>query len=336
MFINENLHNAYIIAEAEINHNGHLQSALKMVEQAKKCGADAIKFQYIVAEEIATQDSPYFEIFKKVELDHKELHEIVNFSKTIGIECFFTVPSIGTLDKVLDLEPQIIKVGSTNLTNTPLLEEIGKTGLPVILSTGLGTIGEIETAIKFLNAPSKNIAILHCTVSYPAPLESCNLKTISTLKAVFPNNVIGFSDHTEGEWAAIASVGLGARIFEKHFTLDRLQEGPDHGFSEDPEGLSKYVKAIHDIEKALGDGIKKPSDLEIPMIGSARRYLVSAKNIKKGSIFRETDFSYRRVSPTVTGIEPSMSKFLVGWQAPKSYGFGDPISWNDFKVSNHE
>ena len=200
----------------------------------------------------------------------------------------------------------------------------------------MGNLGEIETALRSLNAPQNSVAILHCSVKYPAPLPSSNLRAISTLKAVFPNNIIGYSDHTEGEWAAIATLALGARIFEKHFTLDRSQEGPDHSFSEDPEGLRKYVNAIREIEIALGDGIKKASSLELPMIRGARRYVVAAKNIPKGAVFNKDDFTYRRISSDVEGIEPSMSSFITGWRSPISYALGEPLSWNDFKVSENE
>jgi len=331
IFSNSKMDKAFIIAEAEINHNGDLQTALKMVKVASEVGADAIKFQYIVAEEIAAPGSVYYDLFKSVELSQEAFRQILCRAKELSIVCFLTVPSIESLPRVLEIEPPMIKIGSTNLTNIPLLETIGKTGLPVILSTGLGTLGEIDRAILALNASPARIALLHCTVKYPAPLPSLNLRAIETLRFAFSGHRIGFSDHTEGESAAIAALALGARIFEKHFTLDKAQKGPDHAFSTDPDGFARYVAAIRQIEQALGDGIKRPHEAEIPMIRTGRRYIVAARKISKGSNLREDDLSCRRIPADKEGVEPAMLHRIVGWRAPKNYAIGEPLSWNDFK-----
>jgi len=326
--------NTYVIAEAEINHNGDLETALKMVEVAKKAGAQAIKFQYILAEEIATPNSSYHSLFKKVELTHKEFEQIFDRSQVIGIDCFVTVPGLGTLERVLDLKPPVLKIGSTNLTNIPLLEKVGATGIPVLLSTGLGTLGEIETALNALNAPHTPVGIFHRTIQYPACMSDINLRAINTLQTAFPINPVGYSDHTEGEWAAIAAVTLGACMIEKHFTLDRSQDGPDHAFSTDPEQFTRMVRAIRQTEAALGNGIKKPAPAEASMIRSARRYLVAARDIRRGTTLNGDNLTCRRIPPDREGVEPAMLQYMVGWKAPKDYSVGEPLTWGDFKKAS--
>lgn len=329
---NQDPSKAWIVAEAEINHNGDFSTALKMVDVARECGADAIKFQYIVAEEIATRESPFFSFFKKVELTHNEFEQIFAHAKRAGISCFTTVPSVGCLERALELVPPLIKIGSTNLTNIPLLEAVGRAGVPVILSTGLGTLGEIESALQALDYPGTPVSLLHCTVNYPAPFDSLNLRAITTMKAAFPALTVGFSDHTEGERAAAAARALGAMIFEKHFTLDRSQEGPDHSFSTDPSGFRWYVQALRETELALGDGIKRAAVSEANMIRSGRRYVVAAKAIPRGKAIEEEDLTCRRIPADREGIEPVMIKRLKGWKAPKDYKPGDSLSWEDFRA----
>jgi len=322
---------AYIIAEAEINHNGKLEIALDMVRVAKNVGADAIKFQYIVADNIVEPVSPYYDLFKRVELDYIEFQTIFECAVEIGIDCFLTVPDIESLRPVLELSPPYLKIGSSNLTNVPLLEEVGKAGLPVILSTGLGTLGEVETAVEALNLRDEALTLLHCTVQYPAPLKSLNLRAIATMLSVFPQFSIGFSDHSEGELAGIAAFVLGANVFEKHFTLDRSQEGPDHGFSTDPDGFDKYVKAIRQTEMALGDGIKRPDDEEVQIINRVRRFIVAARKISRGKIFEKEDLSCLRIDSEKEGIEPRMLAKILGWNSPQDYMQGEPLIWDDFK-----
>lgn len=320
----------YVIAEAEINHNGKLATALEMVDTARKVGADAIKFQYVVADEIATRDSPYYALFKSVELSEADFRDVFARAAKAGIDCFITVPSIATLEPVLRLAPPMLKVGSTNLTNIPLLREIGKTGVPVLFSTGLGTLGEIENALAALDATPQRVGIFHCTVKYPAPMSIVNLRAIATMQAAFPGYTIGYSDHTEGETAVVAAVALGARMLEKHFTLDRSQAGPDHSFSTDPPGFTRLVSAVRDTEAALGDGIKRADDEEAAGIRSGRRYLVAAGAIRRGERLSSTNLVARRIPADRAGIPPGMIDNIAGWQAPRDYGAGDPLSWDDF------
>ncbi|MEO7300891.1 MAG: N-acetylneuraminate synthase family protein [Verrucomicrobiota bacterium] len=321
----------YVIAEGEINHNGNLETALEMVEAAKEAGADAIKFQFIVADEIATPDSPYHAIFKSVELSKDDFAKIFERAQRNEIVCFLTVPSIKTLVPVLELKPRLIKIGSTNLTNLPLLEVIGGAEVPVLFSTGIGRLGEIEEALAALNSPPLPCGIMHCTVQYPAKTDQLNLRSIPLMAAAFTNHPIGYSDHTLGNVAAISAVTLGARIIEKHFTLDQKQKGPDHGFSTEPVEFKRFVEAIRETESALGDSAKRPAAAEAPMIKSARRYLVAARNIAAGKILDADDLALRRVPPDTEGIEPRFLKLLIGWKAPKTFKSGEPLSWLVFK-----
>ncbi len=322
---------AYIIAEAEINHNGRLATALEMVDAAKRAGADAIKFQYVIADEIATKDSPYYALFKQVELGEDAFREVFGRAAQAGIDCFITVPSVATLEPVLRLQPPMLKIGSSNLTNIPLLRAIGETRLPVLLSTGLGTLGEIEDALDALQADAQRVGLFHCTVKYPAPMNIVNLKAICTMRSAFPGYAIGYSDHTEGEVAAIAAIALGARMIEKHFTLDRAQAGPDHSFSTDPEGFTKLVGALRDTEAALGDGIKRAVGEEKSGIRGARRYLVAAKPIASGAALGLENLVPRRIPADQEGIAPAMLDHIAGWRAPRDYAAGEAISWRDFR-----
>ena len=323
------LSKCFIVAEAEINHNGCFKTALEMIDTAKEVGADAVKFQYIVADEIATKDSPYYDIFKKVEFSEAQYHELIDYGKQKGIECFLTAPSLTTLYKLSDFKPKFIKIGSTNITNIPLLEAVGQIGIPVILSTGLAKISEIEIALEAMR--SVPTCLLHCTVQYPAKMSDLNLRAIETMRSLFPNNIIGYSDHSEGEYASIVAITLGAKVIEKHFTLDRSQKGPDHAFSTDPEGFKQLILAIRNVEACLGDGIKRPSKTEMSMLKNARRYLVASNHIKKGEIFSMKNLDCRRVQYASGVIEPCFLKLLNGWKAPKDYKAGSQLNWNDFK-----
>jgi N,N'-diacetyllegionaminate synthase len=236
---------------------------------------------------------------------------------------------------VLRLDPPMLKIGSTNLTNIPLLREIGRSGVPVLISTGLGTLGETEDALAALDAAPERVGLFHCTVKYPAPMAIVNLRAITTMKSAFPRYAVGYSDHTEGETAAVAAVALGARMIEKHFTLDRTQEGPDHAFSTDPPGFAKLLAAVRDAEAALGDGIKRAAGEEAAAIRSGRRYLVTAEPIKRGQTFTPSNLMARRIPADVDGILPAMLDHIAGWQAPRDYPAGEPLSWGHFKPARN-
>ncbi|MBW1941342.1 MAG: N-acetylneuraminate synthase family protein [Deltaproteobacteria bacterium] len=320
----------FIVAEAEINHNGNLNTAQKMVDAAKEAGADAIKFQYILADEIVEKGSPFHDLFKKVEFSFDEYKTLINYTRERNVECFFTVPSKNTLPHVLKLEPRFLKIGSTNITNLPLLKAVGKAQIPVILSTGMATLGEIEQGLQVLG--DVPVCLLHCTVRYPAEMKELNLRAIDTMKRAFPDNLVGYSDHTVGETASVMAVTLGAKMIEKHFTLDCSQDGPDHAFSTDPSAFSKLIKAIRDVESALGDGIKRPAELEMPSISNVRRYLVAVKDIRKGEEITGSNVDCRRVSDPGGAIGAHLFDLLNGWESPRGYRAGEILFWDDFKV----
>jgi len=323
----------FIVAEAEINHNGDLATALKMLETAGKIGADAVKFQYIIADEIASPDSDYYDLFKKVELTHDECLEIMANARERNIECFFTAPSIMTLQRIVELNPPYIKIGSSNITNLSLLDAVNQAGIPVILSTGTATIGEIETALNRL--PDLPVSLLHCTVQYPVkdPGE-LNLNAISTLQSVFPSHCIGYSDHTTGPLASAVAVVNGAKIIEKHFTLDRTQEGPDHAFSTDVEGFRQLIEAIRYTEMALGDGVKRPSASETSIVKNVRRYIVATKDINIGDTISSSNVSARRIAYFEGAVGAEFIDIVTGWETPCSFEKGTPLNWTALKTGN--
>jgi N,N'-diacetyllegionaminate synthase len=322
----------YIVAEAEINHNGNLETALEMINSASQIGADAIKFQYIIADEIATPGSKYHVLFKKVELTHSEYQEIMAYANSRDIDCFFTVPSLNALQHVTDLNPPYIKIGSSNINNIMLLDEVSKCGIPVILSTGMATIGEIETALNHLT--DQPVALLHCTVQYPVTdCSELNLKAISTLNHIFPHCCIGYSDHTIGSLASSIAVVQGAKIVEKHFTLDCKQEGPDHEFSTDIGGFKNLIESIKYVESALGDGVKRPSPSELKIIKQVRRYLIAAKNIDRNEIIRNSSIAASRIEYFDEAVGAEFADMLIGWRSKYQFKKGDPLDWTLLKNS---
>jgi len=223
----------------------------------------------------------------------------------------------------------LYKVGSGEITNLPFLEYIAKKGKPIILSTGMSTLGEVEEAVKtIINVNSSlPLVLLHCVSNYPAKYENVNLKAISTLKEAFELPV-GYSDHTLGIEIPVAAVVLGAKVIEKHFILDRGLPGPDHKASLEPDELKKMVKAIRNVEKALGSGIKKPAQSELEVMKAARRSLVAARDIKAGEVVKESDILIKRPG---TGISPKFKKIIIGMRLTRDIKKDTPFNWEDFK-----
>lgn len=318
----------FIIAEAGINHNGSLNIAKKMILAAKRSGADAVKFQTFKAKEFINDPKETYSyksqgktvtesmlgMFKRYELSKKDFGAISSYCKKIGIIFFSTPQNISDLEILLDIGVPAIKVGSDDLTNIPLLESYAKKNLPIIISTGMSYLEEIKDAVKTIKKYNDKLAILHCISSYPARCEELNLSRISTLKAEFPDAIIGFSDHSAGITASICSVMLGAKIIEKHFTLDKFMRGPDHRFSMDPLELMSLVNGIRAMEKAIGVNEIYPSKNEMRMRKLCRRSLVAAKNIKKGKALEEKDLTTKRPG---TGIMPKNMPSLIGKKTKK-------------------
>lgn len=323
----------FIIAEAGVNHNGDIKLAKKLIDVACIAGVDAVKFQTFKAINLVSKnaqkaeyqkknmsdgDDSQFNMLKKLELDidtHKELIAYCNSNKIMFLSTPFDHDSIELLN---DLGLQIFKIPSGEITNLPYLRHIGKLNKKIILSTGMADMGEIEDALDVLvNAGTKkeNITVLHANTMYPTPMEDVNLRAMITIGEAF-DVAFGYSDHTLGIEVPIAAVAMGATCIEKHFTLDCTMDGPDHKASLEPDELKAMVKAIRNIELALGSSIKKPSKSEMPNIQIARKSIVAKSGIKKGEILSEENLTIKRPAK---GINPMRWDEVIGTIAIKDY-----------------
>jgi N,N'-diacetyllegionaminate synthase len=322
----------FIIAEAGVNHNGSLELAKKLIDSAVGAGADAVKFQTFKAENVISKYAPKAEyqkqttkqeesqllMVKKLELSYDDFKELKAYCDSKGIMFLSSPFDFESIDFLNELGLEIFKIPSGEITNLPYLERIGRLKKKVILSTGMADLGEIEDALDVLissGTKKDNITVLHCNTEYPTPFEDVNLKAMITIKEAF-NVKVGYSDHTPGIEIPIAAVTLGATIIEKHFTLDRKLPGPDHRASLEPDDLKVMVRAIKNIEKALGNGIKKPSPSEIKNMPIARKGIVANRKIKKGEFFTEENITVKRPG---TGISPMRWYEVLGKVAPRDF-----------------
>ena len=328
----------FIIAEAGVNHNGSLDLAKKLIDVAAEAGADAVKFQTFKAEKLVSkkaQKAEYqkqttdaaesqYDMIKKLELDepaHRELIRYCGEKKIRFLSTPFDHESIELLDA---LGMEIFKIPSGEITNLPYLRHIGGLGKEVILSTGMADLGEIEDALDLLvssGTPKEKITILHATTEYPCPMDEVNLRAMGTIASAFGIRT-GYSDHTRGIEVPIAAVAMGASVIEKHFTLDRTMEGPDHKASLEPDELRAMVAAIRNIEKALGEGIKKPSPSEAKNMAVARKSIVAARPIRAGEVFTSENIAIKRPG---TGISPMRYDEIVGERAARDYEEDEPL-----------
>lgn len=323
----------YLIAEAEINHNGDFATAKRMIEAAKKCGADCVKFQYIIADEIAVSGTPFHELFQKMEFTQEQVGKLRDHAEQqVGIDFMITVPSGLTVRKCHELGIKRLKLGSSNLTNLLLLREIAKLGeeVEIYLSTGMGTAGDIERALSELGPAGQQCRLFHCTVSYPAPPESLNLRAIPLMQALFPGHPVGLSDHSLGVTAAVAAVALGAELIEKHFTLDQNQAGPDHHFSADPAEFTALVKAVREAEAMLGHGRKEPTSGELEMRVKTRRFLVFNRNVPRSTRLNAEMFATKRVTGDGSPVAVTEVDAVCRLAAPRDYRAGEALDWSDF------
>jgi len=326
----------FIIAEAGVNHNGNIELAFELCRQAKLAGVDAVKFQTWKTEKIITQNTPkadyqtvntgsqetQFEMLKKLELSYNQFIEIKKYCDSIDIQFLSTPDEEDSLEFLVSLGLDIIKVGSGEITNIPYLRKIGKTKKEIILSTGMSNLGEVERAYDTLvDAGAKKISLLHCTTNYPCPYNEVNLKAMQTLKSAF-NTTVGYSDHTEGIEVSIAAVALGAEIIEKHFTLDKNMEGPDHKASLNPLELKLLVESIRNIELALGNGIKQANKSEIEIRKVVLKSIVASKPIKINEIFDETNLTVKRAE---SGVSPIYWDLFIGKKSNKNYEIDEII-----------
>jgi len=330
--------NVYIIAEAGVNHNGSVAVAKRMIEKAKDLGADAIKFQTFRTEALVTrgaQKAGYqvretgtkesqFEMLRRLELDAPAHSELLAHCRKTGIAFLSSPFDEASADLLDSLGVERFKLGSGELTNLPLLTHVAAKGKPIILSTGMATLGEVELALETVRRTSGvEVTLLHCVTEYPAPVEQINLRAMHTLRTSFAVPV-GYSDHTEGSEIAIAAVALGASMIEKHFTLDRNMEGPDHKSSLEPDEFARMVREIRRVAFALGDGIKRPAACELPNILVARKSVVAARPIARGATISRADLAIKRPG---SGIAPSDLDKVVGRRAAVDLSADDVLTW---------
>lgn len=325
----------YIIAEAGVNHNGSFETACRMVDEAKKAGVDCIKFQTFKScnlvsskaskadyQKDTTGEGSQLEMLKKLELSFDEFIKLKEYCDTCGITFLSTPFDMESIAFLNDLDMPFWKIPSGEITNLPYLTAIAKTGRPVVMSTGMCGWEEIDAAIEVLrNNGTTDISLLQCNTEYPTPFEDVNLKAIQTMRERF-NLRTGYSDHTKGIVASIAAVALGAEIIEKHFTLDRNMEGPDHKASLEPSELKEMTDSIRNIEKAIGNGDKKPSESEKKNISVARKSIVAKKDIKAGEVFNEENLTVKRPG---TGISPMRWFDIIGRNSDRDYKEDDLI-----------
>lgn len=328
----------FIIAEAGVNHNGSLELAKKLIDAAADAGADAVKFQTFKADNLVSKtaqkaeyqkqttktDESQYDMIKKLELDETAHHQLIAHCKTKNILFLSTPFDHESIELLNNLGMDIFKVPSGEITNQPYLSHIGSLGKEVILSTGMADLGEIEDALDILTSAGtskENITILHATTEYPCPIEEVNLRAMQTIAEAFGIQT-GYSDHTNGIEVPIAAAAMGAVVIEKHFTLDRMMEGPDHQASLEPDELNKMVRAIRNIEKAMGDGIKKATPSETKNKIVARKSIVASRSIKKGETFNSENITVKRPG---NGISPMRYNEIIGTMAQKNYHEDDLI-----------
>jgi N,N'-diacetyllegionaminate synthase len=354
---NELKEKVFIIAEAGVNHNGSVEIAKRLIDAAVDTGADAVKFQTFKTEKVVTlaaekakyqfmntgADGSQFEMLKRLELSPEAFKELLSYCEEKDMTFMstpFDAESVDLLDK---LGMNIFKISSGEITNKPLIQHVASKKKVIILSTGMSDLGEVEKAIGWINQiwatdkqsiismsthqPVKPLTLLHCVSNYPVRAEDVNLNAIKTMEVAF-GLPVGYSDHTMGIEVAIAAVALGARVIEKHLTLDRDMEGPDHKASLEPNELKTMVNAIRTIEKAMGDGIKRAAESEIDTIKIARRSLVAARDIKAGETVLSDDILIKRPG---SGIPAEFKDIIVGMQLESDINVDSVIRWEDLK-----
>ena len=331
----------FIIAEAGVNHNGKMELAYKLVDAAKEAGVDAVKFQIFKSEKLiskSTKMADYqkenlkenisqLDMVKKLELSYEDFIKINEYCKEKGIMFMATPFDNDSLDFLVDtLKVDVLKIGSGDLNNYPFLEKVALKNKEIILSTGMSNLSDIESALDFISQyTDKEVKVLHCTTNYPCPMDEVNLKAMNTIKDAF-QVAVGYSDHTLGIEVPIAAVALGAEIIEKHFTLDKTMEGPDHVASLEPDELKEMTRTIRNIERALGSGIKKPNKSEVKIKSIVKRKIVLAKDVEINHVLTENDLEYKRCE---NGIESKYYKNIIGKKVKRKIDADSPLMWED-------
>lgn len=319
-----------VIAEAGVNHNGDFKTALKMIDAAKEANADYIKFQTFIPEKLVSKyaekadyqkqttdaSETQLQMLKGLTLTNSNFIELKEYCDKIGIGFLSTPFDLDSICFLDSFQMDFWKIPSGEVTNLPYLEAIAKTKRKVIMSTGLCDLKDIQSAVSVLRENgTPEVILLHCNTQYPTPYEHVNLRAMQTLKNVFKTEV-GYSDHTRGIEVPIAAVAMGATVIEKHFTLNKQMEGPDHKASLDPKELKVMVESIRNIEKSLGSGVKSPTPSEISNISVARKSIVASRNIEKGEVLTEENLTTKRPG---NGISPMEWYHVLGRIAKKNF-----------------
>lgn len=337
MFLSSFCHKPIIVAEAGVNHNGSFEIACKMIESAAEAGVDVIKFQTFKAHECASKFSPLanyqkefspdnqYEMLAKLELPFQQFAQLKRIAEQKGLRFISTPDGKESLDWLCEMGVEAVKVASGEITNLPFLAQIAQKGLPILLSTGMSSLGEVEKAVETLQQNgSKDLVLLHCTSEYPAPPDDTNLEAIKTLSDSF-GFPTGFSDHTNGIEAAIAATALGACVIEKHFTLDRSMEGPDHQASLNPVELKALVDAVRKTSQMMGSPVKKLTNSESKNCKLVRRSVIASRRIEKGETLNAEMLGAKRPG---NGVSPEFLPQLIGRKTLCTFEQDEPINWN--------
>lgn len=321
-----------VIAEAGVNHNGDMVLARKLIDVAAEAGADMVKFQSFSADRLVTANAKKAEyqiqntdigetqhaMIRRLELTRYMHEDLIGYCKARGIQFLSSGFDLESIDLLIDLGLDRFKIPSGEITNLPYLRYVGSFGKPIILSSGMSTLAEIESALLILEQAGtarNSVTVLHCNSQYPTPMTDVNLRAMLTIRDAF-GTAVGYSDHTLGIEVAVAAVALGATVIERHFTLDRSLQGPDHKASLEPDELKEMITAIRNIEHALGDGIKHPSISEEKNKPIVRKSLVAACAIRKGEVFSEVNIMVKRPG---TGLSPMLWDEVLGQKASRDF-----------------
>ena len=330
----------FLIAEAGVNHNGDIKLAKALIDAAADAGCDAVKFQTFSAEQLVTATAKMadyqkkntgttesqLQMLKRLELGEREHYELMSHAKEKNIIFFSTAFDMKSVEFLAQLNIPVWKIPSGEITNYPYLVRIASFGKPIILSTGMATLAEVDDAVRVLldnGATREQLCILHCNTDYPTQWSDVNLLAMSRMGASF-GTAYGYSDHTQGIEIPIAATALGASVIEKHFTIDRSLPGPDHKASLEPAELSAMVKAVRNIEIALGNGIKSPTESEKRNRIAARKSIVAARRINAGEHYSEENMTVKRPGD---GITPMAWSRLIGHVAPRNFEVDEPLTW---------
>ncbi len=329
-----------VIAEAGVNHNGDMGTALQLIEAAAASGADYVKFQTFVADELVTRDAPkanyqrsttdhgesQYDMIKRLELSRSDHLAMIGHCRESGIGFCSTAFNATSIELLAEFDLDFFKIPSGEIDNVPYLRQIAGMRRPIILSTGMATLSDVEFAIQTLEiagTPRDDITVLHCNTQYPTPMQDVNLNAMLTIRDALKVR-IGYSDHTLGTDVPIAAVALGATVIEKHFTLDRSMPGPDHAASLEPDELKAMVKAIRNIEIAMGDGIKHPSASESLNRSIVRKSIVARQSIRQGERFSIENLTVKRPG---TGLSPTLWDQLLGKAASRDFARDELVEW---------